>query len=169
MGKPSQPDVKICDVEGFPWVPGCKRAVAFLKDPQDKFVNGLDVFSEIDQDIKRGLNTGIQQWIQFRNAPKRHHGWDQNEHGGAFTKCYVFKHTGKKARMYGYLVHPKKDHRAILCVLIHYDTKTEDEADVTMLGKLNGAGNKVSVQEAVDVYWNGQLAKEDFHDQKKKQ
>ncbi|HEY8270853.1 MAG TPA: hypothetical protein VIG33_08170 [Pseudobdellovibrionaceae bacterium] len=151
---PTSPEYKVSSVEGLPFLQGGMKAICFLEHKENKFVNAKTMFSKSKDDVQKAIRYGIQQWLQGVPAPKRHHGWNQSQHGGAYTNCYVFKHVAKGVRFYGCLHHPVANGRALICCVIHYAIKREDEVDTYILDDINQFLAKDEFKAALEGFWN---------------
>jgi len=113
------------------------RSVALLDYPLPH-VNAIECFENLNVDNDRYHRKSFDMWLGNHHRPRRYHGWNRSEHGGKYTKCYVFKHVDEAERFYGFLCHIKDGHPAHeTCVLVLRAEKKTWKADTTELERAN--------------------------------
>ncbi len=113
-----------------------RSAVVFLVNPKSRFINAKGVFDEYDKDGQRPLKHSATLFVDGHSHRRRHHGWDQSQRGGKYTRCYVLK-APPDIRYYGFLTNPAVSNpRLQVCVLVHFDTKNQPETDFSILDKI---------------------------------
>lgn len=132
-----------------------RRAVAFLECKSMAWVNAKVVFDGLGEKQKKTLLTRFDHWIDGFNYPKYFHGWNLSEHGGRYTRCFVFKlpARGSNMRFYGFLEHPAKDQRFVLCVPAIHTWKDQWETEESDLKRIIALKNEKAVAQALkDLY-----------------
>lgn len=113
-------------VEQIPGLGDNARRDVFLLDSEaDRFVNANDRWKNYCTNSElKFFKASMTRWLGSPEAVKRrYHGWTGSEHGGKYTRCFVFKanHNGQNARLYGFLSHPDQQNPGYqVFVATHY-------------------------------------------------
>lgn len=156
---------EIYEVDGHPFLKTDLNVVLLSCAQDEKFFNLEREFDDAKDDIKKGINTGIDYWKMGSRQNKRHHGWTASQYNGSYTNCYVFKHLAKKVRVYGYLVRPNPHDRIVCCVLMHYAIKKESETDEEILKDLVRLGENPGLKMQVEIFYKEYLQNKEETDE----
>ena len=152
---------EVFEVEGVNFETSELRILGIIDSEDEKFLNVRSEYEKAEESVLNGIRYAIQVWMQGKPMPKRHHGWDVSAYGGKYTSCYVFKHTAKQVRVYGYLFHPSKNSRIVICCLMHFTTKNEHETDESILDDLVRVGSLEDAKSAVEKFFVENLDKKE--------
>lgn len=115
-----------------------RRKIVLLKSTEDDdFINIASFLSGLSEKLKRYFFASFDQWLSGNDSlENRYRGWDQ-EPGGKYHGCFVFKYTAKThaLRLYGFLCNSSSG-RFQLCVLAHAARRRVTETDIGILIRL---------------------------------
>lgn len=115
-----------------------RRAVAFLEQHSASYVDIKSAFDRLKASAQRYHLKSFDFYLGNHKNDDRHHGWNQSQHGGKYTNCYVFKNVSEGERLYGFICRPKKDNPQFeMCVLVLYAKKKRWSTDTAELDRAN--------------------------------
>ena len=127
-----------------------RRAIAFLESHSASYVDIKDAFDGLKESAQRYHFKSFDFWLGNHKNDDRHHGWNQGQHGGKYTECYVFKNVSDGERLYGFLCRPKKGNPHFeMCVLVLYAKKKRWKTDVAELARAEKMRTDINVLEAL--------------------
>jgi hypothetical protein len=127
------------------------RAVGFLEEPGNAEVDAKSEYEALERKASMDLKNRIDWWVEGNNVPKKYfHGFDMQE----YRECFVFKRA--EERFYGFKCHPRpvSSKRFQLCVLIYHDSKYEEDANYTLLDRVNVLRKNRDVTEAISAVYS---------------
>ena len=124
-----------------------RRSVALLNYPAS-YVNIEGAFAGLDD---RYYLKSFDMWMDNHHRPQCYHGWNQGEHDGKYTNCYVFEYVEEKERPYGFLCRPKgpADPQYEMCVLVLHAQKKKWKTDDAELARAERMRTDPHVQAAL--------------------
>lgn len=128
--------------------PNSRRGLAFLQIEGDADVNAKSVFERLPEKTRLDVLARFQHWMDGQVFDDYHHGWNAPEN----RSSYVFKSKQKRVRqrMYGFLIHPRKDAPQFMaCILVSHTPKSQHETDPAHLSLLNKLRQRPDVRKAV--------------------
>lgn len=112
-----------------------RRAIVFLGGNGEW--NAKVAFDGLEKEKERLLRSRFDYWIDGETNNRWFHGWPNNaDHKHCF--CFKWKTGNVHQRLYGFLCWPlPHDPSFQACVLIYHTTKTTDDTDFSVLGRVN--------------------------------
>jgi len=111
------------------------RAIAFLEQHSASYVDIKAAFDGLKASAQRYHLKSFDFWLGDHKND-RYHGWNQSQHNGKYTECFVFRNVSEGERLYGFLCRPKEgDAHYEMCVLILYAKKKRWNTDLTELAR----------------------------------
>jgi hypothetical protein len=125
-----------CSIKIWAGLKHARRAVAFLEQHSASYVDIKAAFDKLKASAQRYHFKSFDFYLGNHKNDDRHHGWNQSQHNGKYTECYVFKNLSEKERLYGFLCRPKEGNPEFeMCVLILYAKKKTWNTDTTELDR----------------------------------
>ena len=128
-----------------------RRAVGFLQTADDSSLDGAQKFRTLSSARDKEVRSRLDYWIAGGINNRWFHGWPDLT---KYKECFAFKwkENRQHQRLYGFLHHPKPKTapRLVVCALVYYDEKNEDETDFSILDRLNELRKDVSVIQAIN-------------------
>jgi hypothetical protein len=126
------------------------RSVAIVKEHGSASVNIGPIFAGLKLSEERYYRKSFEYWVGGFHINERFHGWNKTQHGGKYTKCFVFKNVSQAARLYGFLCRPKPaDSDYEMCILVLFAQKKKWKTDTGELERAKAMINDPDILNAL--------------------
>lgn len=135
------------DIKGYCFYPETKRAILFLIFDAPKKENAKNNYDKLPDPARRGMQRSFRRWLERQKPLKeKHHGYSPKS---AYHGLYTFKNITHKNRLHGFLV---ELYGLEICVITHYQKKTQDEVDDTLLNKVKSLYQNQTIIDEIKIF-----------------
>ena len=153
-----------CSIRIWAGLKHARRAVAFLEQHSASYVDIKAAFDKLKASAQRYHFKSFDYWLGGHHNDDRFHGWNQSQHDGKYTGCFVFKNVSEGERLYGFLCRPKRENPHFeMCVLILYAKKkrwSTDTAELARAEKMRVDPDVIAALQDPDLFITGEGKKQ---------